>query len=555
MPPAYLTLSSIFRRQSAGPVIKDGTSPPTGDWRASANDHPEDLVLESWSQGFIVGALIVMACITIANMRRRVLLHKLILLELFLAMSHGTFCFMDFHGYGWYLSATAMLLYISWIIHNVVAWMKVRPFFIQPGGFFRAKVGIWVQGIYLYSLALTVPVIAFQIQDNYRFFNNRGGWYTQIRPYEPLFRDPWWVFTCLALFHVIRKCYGTGVMGLVSRSPRFGILLAAIALSMAFTVVDIIASIHPFLGDTDGINPWWKLALVFKCLTDTIMLDDFKTELKRLGIKRIEKEEARRNSIALVAEYPSGLDGNSQDYTRPRRDTLFHFKHSPFHSKSTSRSSTRSPGFKDHRDENEDPLSEYTAQRESHRQPLQEKKRRGTNSSNTEQDQVEFATALNIDPSHLSGVESVRRSTAEEAQGRRTPPPRENVRTTTKKLGKLPGLNHFRFEAIKPGKRSKHNDNDHDDEDDDDDGDDDSDEMFQTRNLAEEINRTTMMDLEAQKREKEAKKKDKEKVKKKKVFPSHGHDHDEDSDDSSDRDRQEDLERLRRFRASIGVAE
>ena len=50
------------------------------------------------------------------------------------------------------------------------------------------------------------------------------------------------------------------------------------------------------------INPWWKLSLVFKCLTDTIMLDDFKTELKRLGIKRMRQDELRRQSFALVVD-------------------------------------------------------------------------------------------------------------------------------------------------------------------------------------------------------------------------------------------------------------
>ncbi len=39
------------------------------------------LILEAWAQGFMVGALVIMACITIANMRRGVLLHKLILIE------------------------------------------------------------------------------------------------------------------------------------------------------------------------------------------------------------------------------------------------------------------------------------------------------------------------------------------------------------------------------------------------------------------------------------------------------------------------------------------
>ena len=39
------------------------------------------VTIEAWSQGWMVGALIIMACITVVNMRRKILLHKLILLE------------------------------------------------------------------------------------------------------------------------------------------------------------------------------------------------------------------------------------------------------------------------------------------------------------------------------------------------------------------------------------------------------------------------------------------------------------------------------------------
>lgn len=42
---------------------------------------PEKVVLEAWSQGFMVGALVIMCGITLANMRKGVLLHKLILVE------------------------------------------------------------------------------------------------------------------------------------------------------------------------------------------------------------------------------------------------------------------------------------------------------------------------------------------------------------------------------------------------------------------------------------------------------------------------------------------
>ncbi|RMZ86219.1 hypothetical protein DV737_g155, partial [Chaetothyriales sp. CBS 132003] len=146
---------------------------------------------------------------------------------------------MDFEGYGWYLSGTATLLYLSWIVHNLVAWMKIKPFFTDKGSMFKRETGIWVRNIYLSTLALTVPVNIFQIFNNFRFFNNIN----------------------------------------------------------------------------DLINPWWKLSLVFKCLTDTIMLDDFKTELKRLGIIRIRKQEERRNSVALVLDDKEDGFGRELEFT------------------------------------------------------------------------------------------------------------------------------------------------------------------------------------------------------------------------------------------------
>lgn len=36
----------------------------------------EGLIIEAWSQGYLVGSLIIMTFITLANMRRGVLLHK-----------------------------------------------------------------------------------------------------------------------------------------------------------------------------------------------------------------------------------------------------------------------------------------------------------------------------------------------------------------------------------------------------------------------------------------------------------------------------------------------
>jgi len=64
------------------PISRDTSSSAdsgNGSWRLHATD--EDFIIESWSEGFLVGALLIMAFITVANMRRGVLLHKLILTE------------------------------------------------------------------------------------------------------------------------------------------------------------------------------------------------------------------------------------------------------------------------------------------------------------------------------------------------------------------------------------------------------------------------------------------------------------------------------------------
>lgn len=51
---------------------------------------PTGLALEAWSQGLMVGALLIMAGITVSNMRSGVLLHKFILIEVCLITYSGT---------------------------------------------------------------------------------------------------------------------------------------------------------------------------------------------------------------------------------------------------------------------------------------------------------------------------------------------------------------------------------------------------------------------------------------------------------------------------------
>lgn len=55
-------------------------------------------------------------------------------------------------------------------------------------------------------------------------------------------------------------------------------------LAIVLAMCDVVATIlEGELSTVDGIKPYWKLSLTFKCLTDAIMLDDFATELRRIG--------------------------------------------------------------------------------------------------------------------------------------------------------------------------------------------------------------------------------------------------------------------------------
>lgn len=49
---------------------------------------------------------------------------------------HGTFIFTNGDVYGWYLSTTAIFLNVSWSLHNVIAWMKTRPFLSRKWSLF-----------------------------------------------------------------------------------------------------------------------------------------------------------------------------------------------------------------------------------------------------------------------------------------------------------------------------------------------------------------------------------------------------------------------------------
>lgn len=196
-------------------------------------------------------------------------------------------------------------------------------------------------------------------------------------------------------------------MQIIKKSPRFGILFVSIILACIFTALDVAASIHSFIGGTDGINPFWKISLVFKCLTDAILLDDFKTELKRLGLKRVKRDEKRRESVALT------LDDDDEYRMDSDEEAAANYSNGNVNHKTN--------GF-------------------LHRHAASPKGRPKSGGEGADE-QVEFMSALQTHPSQLSSDRESRRASSH----------RHKIGQGGTPATKLPRI----FAAIKPGRKSK----------------------------------------------------------------------------------------------------
>lgn len=76
------------------------------------------------------------------------------------------------------LSSTATLLYISYNMHNIVSWLKIKPFLPRWGG--------WV---FIISLMLAQPYWVLETWANFQYFNELGSdLFQRSRYFEPLMR-------------------------------------------------------------------------------------------------------------------------------------------------------------------------------------------------------------------------------------------------------------------------------------------------------------------------------------------------------------------------------
>jgi hypothetical protein len=251
--------------------------------------------------------------------------------QLIMGLWQGFYLFFDNPVHAWWLSVSAIFLNASWSLHNVIAWMKIKPFL--PKSVSYAFIG---------SIILVQPYWIAEIYANFAYFHGVNKIFLRTRPWEALCRDPWWIATTVYLFWVIKAQYEITLKEIVRISPRFGIMLLAMLLSMIFILLDIlcVTRVIRFSGLATGINPFWKLAFVFKCLTDSVVLDDFKMALDRLRAFKISRlgsfsgdmSDARsRNDGQLVATWEEmEREANALEHVRSPDGDYIHSSNFPF---------------------------------------------------------------------------------------------------------------------------------------------------------------------------------------------------------------------------------
>lgn len=175
--------------------------------------------------------------------------------------------------------------------------MKIKPF-LSP----------LVSKLFIGTIILAQPYWVVEIYANFTYFHDINDVFLRTRPWEALCRyvwtnslckdtfidkcnsDPWWIAAAILLVYNIKTKYDLSVVQIVKISPRFAVMLGAMFISIAFIILDVLSVTHA-LGNAlpVGINPFWKLSFVFKCLTDSVVLDDFKTALDRLRAFKISR--------------------------------------------------------------------------------------------------------------------------------------------------------------------------------------------------------------------------------------------------------------------------
>lgn len=78
----------------------------------------------------------------------------------------------------WYFSATATLLYVSYILHNIIAWIKIKPFLSKTASNF-----------YIVTVVLVTPYWIVESYALFVYFSGQSRLFAKTRSLEAIFRS------------------------------------------------------------------------------------------------------------------------------------------------------------------------------------------------------------------------------------------------------------------------------------------------------------------------------------------------------------------------------
>lgn len=98
-------------------------------------------------------------------------------MQLLLGIWQSFWLFFNSPLYAWWLSVGAIPLNASWSLHNVIAWMKIKPFLPR-----------YASLIFIITVILVQPYWVVEIYANFAFFHGINHLFEHTRPYEALCR-------------------------------------------------------------------------------------------------------------------------------------------------------------------------------------------------------------------------------------------------------------------------------------------------------------------------------------------------------------------------------
>lgn len=79
--------------------------------------------------------------------------------------------------YAWWLNIAGIFLDASWSLHNVIAWIKLKPFLSKR-----------VSYVFIWTVAIAQLFWVWETYASFAYFHNVNTYFMKTRPYEALFR-------------------------------------------------------------------------------------------------------------------------------------------------------------------------------------------------------------------------------------------------------------------------------------------------------------------------------------------------------------------------------